>query len=89
MHNGDFEGVAGNGRRRRRGRGIWIAAALTACLASGAGGASLVSRAAGPATAPAQVVEQITSLEDSTRPLEEYFNQTKNQARFLALLSPT
>jgi len=33
--------------------------------------------------------QQVTSLEGSTQPLEQYFNQTKNETRFLALLSPT
>lgn len=87
MRNGDFEAVLGIGRLIRR-WGVGIATVLIACLATMAGGASPASPAAEPAKAPAQV-DHLTSLEESTRPLEQYFNQTKHQARFLALLSPT
>ena len=83
MRSGDSEVGQGEGRRRR-GRGVWIAALVAACLAAGAGWAYFASQTAAPAD-----VEQVVSLEESIRPLEQYFNQTKHQPRFLALLSPT
>jgi hypothetical protein len=77
------------GRRSRSWvRGIFLSAILIACLPSDAVTASSVPMPAMPAKAPAEA-QQITSLEGSTQPLEQYFNQTRNQTRFLALLSPT
>ncbi len=43
-----------------------------------------------PVTASAAPADDpLVSLDSSTRPLEEYFNQSGDQIRFLALLSPT
>jgi hypothetical protein len=36
-----------------------------------------------------QPADSLISLEDSTLPLEQYFNQADGRIRFLALLSPT
>lgn len=80
--------MLGIDRQRRRAGNVWIAAILAACLASAVGGGSVVLRAASPAKAPAQL-DQVTSLEESIQPLEQYFNQGREQTRFLALLSPT
>jgi hypothetical protein len=70
------------------GRGVWVAAVLTAFLVAGHEGGVPALQVATRPSAP-RPAEQVISLENSTRPLEQYFNQTKHQARFLALLSPT
>jgi hypothetical protein len=68
---------------------IWKAAVL-------AFGLAVTPPARGPASAgvlagqsAAQPADSLISLEHSTRPLEQYFNQTNDRIRFLALLSPT
>ena len=68
---------------------IWKAAVLAVGLAAISpvrGAAALAEKPAGQSAAPA--ADSLVSLEQSTRPLEEYFNQTNGEVRFLALLSP-
>jgi hypothetical protein len=50
-------------------------------------GPAAAGTSAGQSAAPS--AGSLVSLESSTRPLEEYFNQTDGEVRFLALLSPT
>lgn len=68
---------------------IWKAAVLAVGLAaiSPARGPAAAGVPAGQSAAPS--ADPLVSLESSTRPLEEYFNQTNGEVRFLALLSPT
>jgi hypothetical protein len=74
-------------------RNIWPAIWKATILAVGL---AVISPARGPASmaAPAgpnaaQPAVSLVSLEQSTAPLEQYFNQAGGQVRFLALLSPT
>jgi hypothetical protein len=71
------------------GQDIWKAAVLAIGLAvilpaRGPAAAGVVAEQGAP-----QPADSLISLEDSTRPLEQYFNQADGRIRFLALLSPT
>ena len=72
---------------------LWPNIWKTAILAVGV---AVVSPARGPAAVGAiasqgavQPADSLVSLEQSTAPLEQYFNQAGGQIQFLALLSPT
>ncbi len=74
-------------------KSFWKATALAIGLAaiSPARGPASTAAPAGPPAAQslAQPADALVSLEQSTAPLEQYFDQAGDQIRFLALLSPT
>jgi hypothetical protein len=68
---------------------IWKAAVLAVGLVaiSPVGSPASVGAPIGPSAA--QASDALVTLDQSTAPLEQYFNQAGDQIRFLALLSPT
>lgn len=68
---------------------IWKAAVLAIGLAVISPVQGTASAGASASPSAAQPGGSLVSLEQSTRPLEDYFNQANGEVRFLALISPT